>query len=368
METNRSKIKRAVLHIGPDKTGSTAIQRTFRDNSDFFESSGVYYSNDYSHNDKGLFLWFCSDADLARAIVKAPRSSQLRLIDRYKKAFRERLVQMAPGATWVFSHEGLIYLQKDDLQALKNYLLEFAYDVRIVFYVRDALSYAISAKSQFAKTGRCNSWIKPRYIQYAEALPKFVEVFGVENVEARLFDKSNFKCGDVFLDFINANWAEGVFSKIRKLFKTSFQPNLSLDADSYLLLHSLARTLHGTDVSSAEFRKNFSRYLTHTGPALKLSPVEALLVLVLSRKHYSYIRRTFGVEPKVRLSRHVGFSICRHFMREVQAQAIVVNGPFPQKPGVLLKLMRLAVALFHDALLFPFCLTREIMQKKYRIK
>ena len=363
MKINSNKIKRVVLHIGPDKTGSTAIQRTFKDSSDFFESSSVYYSTDFSHNDKGLFLWFCSDSDLARVIVEAPRSKQLRIIDGYKKAFQERLSQMVPGATWVFSHEGLIYLQKDDLSTLKDYLLEFAHDVQVVFYVRDALSYAISAKSQSVKTGRCHSWWKPPMIQYAGVLPKFVEVFGLENIEARLFDKSAFKCGDVVLDFVNANWAEGAFSKIRKLPKTSFQPNLSLDADSHLLLQRLARILHGTDFSPTEFRKRFSRYWTHTGPALKLSPVEAILIFFSSRKHFSYVRRTFGVEPKMRLSRHVGFSIARHLVSEIQAQAIVANGAFPEKPGVFPRLVRLSGALFHDALLFPVYCTRKALKK-----
>ena len=39
-----TKLKSIILHIGPDKTGSTAIQYTLAENVDLLESCGVLYS------------------------------------------------------------------------------------------------------------------------------------------------------------------------------------------------------------------------------------------------------------------------------------------------------------------------------------
>ena len=357
------KIKRVVLHIGPDKTGSTSIQHTFRDNSDFFKQFNVFYSTNYSHNDKGMFLWF-ADEVLVNTTVETPRAGHKDLIHNYKQSFEQRMSLLPSDATWVLSHEGLIHLKKEALMNLRQFLFNIANEILVVFYVRDPLSYAISAKSQRIKTGRSNTWRKPLYIKYAELLPNFVEVFGIANIEARLFDKNRFKCGDVFLDFINSKWAENKFSAIQDVFKSSFLPNLSLDTESYLLLKDLSEIFHSKGICQKEFRKHFSGYWRHSGKPLKLSPLEALMVIHFSRRHYSYLKHNFGIQLDLNFGQRIDFSICRHFVSEIRAQRIVKNGHFPSKPDRLERIIRLAASIIHDAMLLPICFMRLFRDKK----
>ncbi len=366
MRSDFTKIKRIVLHIGPDKTGSTTIQHSFYDNKEFLNVNAVYYSTGYSYNDKSLVLWFCSDPDWANLITGSPIAKRPQTIQRYQESFHKTLEQLPPNATWVLSYEGLIHLQEKDLEVLKNFLLQVAQDVKIVFYVRDALSYARSAKSQLVKTGRVYKWNQPPYIKYGELLPKFIDIFGLDNIEAKLFDKDALKSGDVFLDFIDSAWSEGIFSNILTPFETSFKRNYSVDTDSYILLQRLRQIFYVCDVSPKNFRKQYRPLWTHeAASALKLSPVEAVIVLILSWQHFLFIKQTFGVSQNVSISRDVGFSSCKNFSKEKQAQSIVINDYNLEDSRIPQKSWRLLTALLHDGLLLPICIARSISQKRF---
>lgn len=197
-------MREVILHIGMPKTGTTAIQEFLAARRKELLDLGVVYPAVATNH--GPFLCRCVEAG-ADARQRERRRVKRRVTVGFEpEVERERLesiLRSNPGETVVFSGEILSALEEEEVERLRALLEPSGARVRVLLYVREPLAYAASMMQQRLKNGK-RLGRRPSCSNADESFRKYAAVFGEENVEVRLFDRSRFPDGDVTGDILEA--------------------------------------------------------------------------------------------------------------------------------------------------------------------
>jgi hypothetical protein len=203
---------RAILHIGTEKTGSSAIQAYLAGHRDRLRASGFVYSSlPDSKNHVALAAYAQDDTkvDDLRMAFGADNAGRL-------AGFRTRIEQMLaaevaanPNATFVFSGEHCHsrLLQPDEVGRLRDLLRRFFDDIRIVVYLRRQDQVAVSLYSTLVKAGGTRAAILDpaaldrRYYDYEALLDRWTEAFGRDRLIVGRFVESMSPQGSIIPDF-----------------------------------------------------------------------------------------------------------------------------------------------------------------------
>lgn len=187
------------LHIGMNKTGTTAIQHYFSSNRESFLDKGLLYpktgmSRDGAHHDLSRSLGFYHGAkDVSVDDIKAQQKIMKGLLSE---------LQQSTANTVIFSSEMLVLPRPVD--KVKEFFSK--YNVKIVVYLRRHDSWWESLYNQAVKTvalppwGRgFNSYLRYQYTKnkqlgnYRLLLERWAKVFGQENIIVRPYEKQQNK-------------------------------------------------------------------------------------------------------------------------------------------------------------------------------
>ncbi len=211
-------MRKIVLHIGAEKTGTTTIQEFLALNRDRLRELGVYFPKAVGEKNH-THLALCAALD-KRGISKraAGRLAENGLEDfrlKIRKSLDDELAKNLPCDTVVFSGEHMhSQLQTpEELERLKQ-MLPKADELRIVFYIRRQDQAAVSLFSTALKAGggggegfqfpEDEAGRLPYRFDYLRAYKLWASVFGKESIVVRIFDKAEFVNGDLIEDFCHA--------------------------------------------------------------------------------------------------------------------------------------------------------------------
>lgn len=168
--------RRAILHIGQHKTGTSFIQHQFRRNEAVLRAHGVLYplrEANHSFALSGLFR--------RRNPAKAPS-----VTDHYvaagEQGRRDFAAELA-GADWsrlMLSGEVVSTFRRADLIELRDWLRGHVDVIRIVLVVRDPVDWAVSVAQERLKTrGDVATLLaQPAQVRWADIVTRMREVFG----------------------------------------------------------------------------------------------------------------------------------------------------------------------------------------------
>lgn len=205
------------LHVGMTKTGSTTLQVTFDEARAILLQHGVDYL-DVGQNHNGIIRTIARGTatflkgETARRLAIPKRTTDYDpqvVVDGFR-----RLLEGAKAPAMVASGQGLYAtLGPEDLDRLKTVLAEHFTATKIVVYVREPAGWASSRVQELVKHGFTQaeltallaegpetSQIVPRYSR----IQNYIDAFGRENVDIRIFDRSRFVAGDLVADFCTA--------------------------------------------------------------------------------------------------------------------------------------------------------------------
>lgn len=196
------------IHIGVPKTGTKSIQYALSDNRAILLAHGIN-SLPFGPNHGTPLISL-----LRENPHKIPRNL-LRHLDTPEKTasfnssigFRiKKALERNVSGKMVISGEGLSDLSAAEIERLKALLGPSAADFRIIVYVRDHYEYANSAFLQRLKSGSTldNPRRKLPLPEYRNKLQTYIDAFGRENVDIRIFDRRRFIGGDLISDFLAA--------------------------------------------------------------------------------------------------------------------------------------------------------------------
>jgi hypothetical protein len=180
------------VHIGRNKTGSTAIQYALSDNRHKLAERGYFYPGSTPNHQ-------------AIAYALNRRASA-----RISREMRPAFVQAAESLrTQIHAHQGTSIISSEGLSnvpaaALRNWLGNA--DMKVVVYIREQVEYMASMYQQAVKGGNVTAsfeeYIARFKIDYEKILLGWEREFGPDNLIVRPYDKTRLVEGNVVADFL----------------------------------------------------------------------------------------------------------------------------------------------------------------------
>ena len=213
-------MKRLVLHIGIEKTGTTSIQHFLYANEAFLHSQGHGLLQTFGRPNNRQIAHFAEPGSTglpaAREHPGAEAGSDWR--ERMRADLRSEIGAMDAGLhTLIVSSEHL-HSRLPDRQDVARvaWLFEGLFDVVDVFvYLRRPDEHAVSLLSTALRAGwtEAHPLRKPegravKLYDYHRRLDHLAQCFGEQHVHVRVFERSRFVAGDLltdFMDFIGAS-------------------------------------------------------------------------------------------------------------------------------------------------------------------
>ncbi len=188
-----SEPPRLWLHVGPAKTGSTSIQRTFRQNADFLRGRGVEYPAVRGD------AWGRSRNN-HNALSRALRGNDHAFVS-------AEIAALPPAPDTVLSSESLPGASPDQLSWLGD-LLGRDHLLRVIYYMRDPIDHAVSSAGQAVKGGRTTyaaivARPDPRPL-FRKQITRLTRAFGTNRLDVRAFSRGAFTGGSLIADFSHA--------------------------------------------------------------------------------------------------------------------------------------------------------------------
>lgn len=210
-------MKRAILHIGTEKTGTTSIQKFLFENRSKLSSMGLLFPASAGFISNQRLVVYGKQApepDLADESLDVSDSVQL---DQWKEQFvlehcSEILAFQArhtDASSVIYSAEHLQsrLTRIDEIKRIARLLRPLFDEVRVLVYLRRQDRYALSAHSTSVRGGNPNTFAFEKlnavgpYYDYRMLLEQWSEVFGADAIDVRVFEKAQLHGGDVVTDF-----------------------------------------------------------------------------------------------------------------------------------------------------------------------
>jgi hypothetical protein len=285
------------LHIGPHKTGTSAIQRMADENRATLARCGILYPSGRWHGQLGSCFALNK---VAYVYNRHSGFTDLAAITRSDNAYKTRLLEELEESDCrdaVFSYEGFIDLRPDEIRELTSFMRDRRDQVHIIAYCRHPLSFAPSEISQRLRmglpSGRDNSDNPPipRFRSYFE---KFVNVIGTERIILSDFSKEVLHRNDVRMDFLKKIG----FPECREneITLSNDPTNESLSAEAAALAVEMAKSAPDLAQNNSFFKRYNSFLSSIRGAPIRLSEEEKKMIMTASRPHLEYLHNAFGIE------------------------------------------------------------------------
>jgi hypothetical protein len=290
------RFRQTFLHIGPHKTGTSAIQRMADDNRAALARHKIFYPSGRWHGQLGSCF---ARNKVAYVYNRHSGFTDLAAINRSDAAYKARLLEELENSDCqdvVFSHEGFIDLRPDEIRELTNFLRDHCDDVRVIAYCRHPLSFAPSEISQRVRmglpSGRDDSE-NPPIPRFKSYFDKFANILGTERIILNDFSKAALHRNDVRMDFLNKI---GFLDRHEGEISLSEEPtNESLSAEAVAIAVEMAKSAPSMTQNNLFFRRYNSFLSSIRGAPVRLSEDEKKLIMTASRPHLEYLRDTFGM-------------------------------------------------------------------------
>ena len=192
---------KCIIHVGMHNTDTPAIQHSLQE----LDDGAFYYARLPKSPNHSMALFSLFSGTPNNHPLNRKRKVDAKVMQAQVAQGREALnesIKAAAGRTLLISGEGIIRLERADLERLRSFFARHGYDVDIVAYVRAPVAFATSAFLGFIKAGNARrSSLNKLYPNYQQRFAKFDEVFGRANTHLWPFDPSQFEAGSVVRDF-----------------------------------------------------------------------------------------------------------------------------------------------------------------------
>lgn len=220
-------MKRVILHIGYNKTGTTAIQKSFYYNRKNLMRNGLFYPVKCRGKRKSPAHHSLAESLLFQIGKPLPNFVKPKIYSKYPKdhhwqLLHDELAQTKCEAVFI-SSEAFSRLRgnPEQIEFIRKQLKD--YRVKVLVYLRSQPEFLESAYNQAVKSGHetrtveelmQSGWMS---INYFEELEQWAFVFGPDNIIVRIFDKRKMP-GGVVADVLKVLEKEGLICNAHEWF------------------------------------------------------------------------------------------------------------------------------------------------------
>lgn len=210
--------RKAIVHIGMPKTGTTSIQAWLYGNVPELSRQGIYFNRLPLTRARSMEHAEVVVCQFAEAGVLLPNDrmryifgiktldDQKAVADRYSEMFGKALAR-AREHTVILSVEdvGGMTRTKAQVEGLERWLGRFFDEVRYIIYFRRQEDWLVSAYSQMIKTGRTMTldeyFEKRKERDYFQRLRAWLRVVDEDRLCVRIMERDALRDGDLIADF-----------------------------------------------------------------------------------------------------------------------------------------------------------------------
>ncbi len=195
------------LHIGTHKTGTTSLQVFLRESENALARQGILVPDSGSPKGKSYNV-SCGHHELAWYLLGKHNTNS----DASWTALSSEIAQYN-GEKVVVSAEAFDNLTTSHIVRIKKYLS--GHDIYPVIYLRNPLSYMVSAYKQRIKMGTYSGTLRKYFkehidnVDYEKLVGAWISELGKDNLRIRIFDKAKHRGIEKdFCDVIGADFIE----------------------------------------------------------------------------------------------------------------------------------------------------------------
>jgi hypothetical protein len=256
------RIRRCILHIGTEKTGTTSLQRFLATNRTALLQRGFFVPASLSPdpdlaNHESLTTIALDPANLGddgrvRAGLKTiedVKELRVRVEGNLSREIVALSHQPENSPTLLLSNEHCHsrLVTREEVHYLRQFLESFADEMRIVVYLRPQHEVAISVYDQALKVGYYDIDVLPDFtghrvrcvdelfFEYDKLLERWAGEFGRDKITVRLYSKEHLEGNDVIQDFMS------VISCNSDGLQVPARENVSLSAEYQTALNAINR-------------------------------------------------------------------------------------------------------------------------------
>jgi hypothetical protein len=199
---------------------------------------------------------------------------------------------------FVFSSE-LLFRFGDHITRMRDHVQRYFSDIRIIAYVREPVSYSTS-RVQHAVTHR-RATLDELYgrtgerslvtLEYRKNLEPYIELFGRDAVDIRIFDRKQFVGGDLMSDFCAAL---GEPKLAQELPNEPRNPALCYEGVLLASEYQAAMARRGEKIGDKDFKKLLSRLRDLKGVPFSLPASVAAEVQARAADDVAWLRQTLN--------------------------------------------------------------------------
>ena len=276
---------RCVLHIGTEKTGTTALQSALSSQRKQLARAGVYYARSPGDfNCRSLVAAFTplnipDDYKLQHELTEQEKFARWRqsLLD---EILNEINRVRGKHHTYVLSSEHFSsrVTTKEDVDALADYLRTGFDDIEVVCYLRRQDLMATSRINEGLRAGFSQRWFPkiktdsglPSLYNYQALIQRWSDAFGESTMRLRIFERPNLVGGDVLTDFSETQLG----LRLTQGERGNSNASLSLTAQIALMMFNEAMGVKSR-FHVAEHRRKLAKYLERVAPGEDGKPIRS---------------------------------------------------------------------------------------------
>jgi len=278
---------RCILHIGTEKTGSTAIQEFLYHNRIELRDLRLHVCTSAGRaNNRALPAAFMAEKrtdDFLLTMNHQSASDRRAWKSEFLQAFSEEVEEARENAdTFVISSEHFHsrLFSREEVSELHSFLAPLFDSISVICYLRRQDQLALSRYSEALRAGHVPPSPLPKdmakkkhrllpYFDLLALLERWADVFGQDNIEPHIYSKKSLLDGDIVTDFLAAVGIE--FPHTAQI--TQEKANIALSAEAQAILLGVNKNLGQGDMdSTARIRNKLVQYLQENAPGKSHQP------------------------------------------------------------------------------------------------
>lgn len=198
--------KKAIIHMGLPKTGTTTIQNVLYKNRDWLlKKYKYYYPSVEANHTNFLCIMFLPDPRTHVTVKMRGLTTDAEVEALRAECFKrlEAEIESANWETLVFSAEGLANLSSDSLMNFQKWLSRYVDSCEVIYWVRHPLDFTKSLMQQMIKGGETIEDMMKRLplTNFKGRLNNAVKAFGKSSIHLETFENSRAEKGGIVASF-----------------------------------------------------------------------------------------------------------------------------------------------------------------------